>query len=33
LVDDTRFAIDASAFDDVVVEFVAFLLGDERGHI
>src|SRR5580765_8450636 len=33
LVDDARLAIDAGAFDDVVVELVALLLGDERGHI
>jgi len=32
-VDDARFAIDAGAFDDVVVELVAFFLGDERSHI
>jgi len=27
--DDARLAVDAGAFDDVVVELVAFLLGDE----
>jgi hypothetical protein len=29
LVDDAGLAIDAGAFDDVVVELVAFFLGDE----
>jgi len=29
LMDDARLAVDAGAFDDVVVELVAFLLGDE----
>jgi hypothetical protein len=33
LVDDAGLAIDAGAFDDVVVELVAFFLGDEGGHI
>ncbi len=33
LVDDAGLAINAGAFDDVVVELLAFLLGDERGHI
>jgi hypothetical protein len=33
LVDDAGFAIDASAFDDVVVELIALFLGDEGGHI
>src|ERR1039457_4532653 len=28
-----RLAVDACAFDDVVVEMIAFLLGDERCHI
>jgi hypothetical protein len=32
-VDDARLAVDARAFDDVVVELVAFFLGDERGYI
>jgi len=32
-VDDAGLAIDAGAFDDVVVELLAFFLGDERGHI
>lgn len=32
LVDDAGFAVDAGAFDDVVVEGVGFLLGDEGGH-
>jgi hypothetical protein len=31
-VDDAGFAVDAGAFDDVVVEGVGFLLGDEGGH-
>jgi len=31
--DDARLAVDAGAFDDVVVELVAFLLGDEGSHI
>src|ERR1700736_6978513 len=30
--DDARLAIDAGAFDDVVVELIALFLGDERGH-
>jgi hypothetical protein len=30
---DTRLAVDAGTFDDVVVEFVAFPLGDEACHI
>ena len=29
---DAGFAVDARAFDDIVVEFVAFLLGDEGCH-
>jgi hypothetical protein len=29
-VNDARLAVDASALDDVVVELLAFLLGDER---
>jgi len=33
LVDDAGLAIDAGAFDDVIVELVAFFLGDEGGHI
>jgi hypothetical protein len=32
-VDDAGLAVDAGAFDDIVVELVALLLGDERGHI
>jgi hypothetical protein len=32
LVDDAGFAVDAGAFDDVVVEGVGSLLGDEGGH-
>ena len=32
LMDDAGFAFDAGAFDDAVVEGVAFLLGDERGR-
>jgi hypothetical protein len=31
--DDAGFAVDASAFDDVVIELLALLLGDEGGHI
>jgi hypothetical protein len=31
--DDAGLAIDAGAFDDVVVELVALFLSDERGHI
>jgi hypothetical protein len=31
-VNDAGFAVDAGAFDDVVVELVALLLGDEGGH-
>jgi hypothetical protein len=31
-VDDPGLALDAGAFDDVVVELVALLLGDEGGH-
>ena len=31
--DDAGLAVDAGAFDDVVVELVAFLLGDEGRHI
>jgi len=30
--DDAGLAIDAGAFHDVIVELVALLLGDERGH-
>src|ERR1017187_1152540 len=33
LVNNARLAVDACAFDDVVVEMIAFLLGDERCHI
>jgi len=33
LVDDAGLAIDTGAFDDVVVELVAFFLGDEGGNI
>jgi hypothetical protein len=33
LVNNARLAIDASALDDVVIEPLAFLLGDERCHI
>ncbi|MFN8941387.1 MAG: hypothetical protein ACK5ZJ_16775, partial [Acidobacteriota bacterium] len=32
VVDDAGFAVDAGAFDDVVVESVGLLLGDEGGH-
>ena len=32
LVDDAGRAVDAGAFDDVVVELVAFFLGDEGSH-
>ncbi|MFO0283706.1 MAG: hypothetical protein ACK532_17500 [Acidobacteriota bacterium] len=32
LVDDAGFAVDAGAFDDVVVESVGLLLGDEGGR-
>ena len=32
LVDDPGPALDAGAFDDVVVELVAFLLRDKGGH-
>jgi hypothetical protein len=32
LMDDPGFALDASALDDVVVEGVGFLLGDEGSH-
>ena len=32
LMNDTGLAVDAGTFDDVVVEFVAFLLGDEACH-
>ena len=32
LMDDAGFALDAGAFDDVVVEFVALLFGDEAWH-
>jgi hypothetical protein len=31
-VDDAGFAVDAGAFDDVVIEGVGSLLGDEGGH-
>jgi hypothetical protein len=30
--DDAGLAVDAGAFDDVIVEQVGFFLGDERGH-
>src|SRR5271157_1981443 len=33
LVNNARLAVDACALDDVVVEMLAFLLGDERCHI
>jgi hypothetical protein len=33
LVDDPGLAVNAGAFDDVVVELLALLLGDEGGHI
>jgi hypothetical protein len=33
LVDDAGFAVDAGAFDDVVVELVGLLLGDKGRHI
>ncbi len=33
LMHDAWPAVDAGAFDDVVVELVGFLLGDERSHI
>jgi hypothetical protein len=32
LVDDAGLAVDASAFDDIVVELVALFLGDERSY-
>ena len=32
LMNDARFAVDASAFDDIVVELVALFLGDERSY-
>jgi hypothetical protein len=32
-VDDAGLAVDAGALDDIVIELVAFLFGDERGHI
>ena len=32
LVNNARLAVDASAFDDVVVDLLAFLLSDERRH-
>lgn len=32
LMDDAGLAVDAGAFDDVIVERVGFLFGDERGH-
>jgi hypothetical protein len=32
-VDDAGLTVDAGALDDIVVELVAFLLGDERCHI
>jgi len=32
-VDDARFAIDACAFDDIVVELIALLLGDEGSNM
>ena len=32
LVDNPRLAIDAGAFDDIVIKLVAFFLGDERSH-
>jgi hypothetical protein len=33
LMDDAGFAVDASAFDDVVIKLVALFLGDEGRHI
>lgn len=33
LMDDAGLAVDAGALDDVVVELVGFLFGDEGGHI
>ena len=33
LMNDAGLAVDAGAFDDVVIELVAFLLGDEASHI
>jgi len=32
LMDDAGLALDAGTFDDVVVEFIAFFLGDEACH-
>jgi len=32
LMDDAGLTLDAGAFDDVVVELIAFLLCDERRH-
>jgi len=31
--DDAWLAVDAGAFDDIVIELVALFLGDEGGHI
>jgi hypothetical protein len=33
LMDDTGFALDPSAFDDIVVELIGFLLSDQGSHI
>ena len=33
LMDDTGFALNTRAFDDIVVEFVGLLLGDQGSHI
>jgi hypothetical protein len=33
LVDDTGLAVNASALDDIIVELVGLLLGDEGRHI
>src|ERR1700739_2611404 len=33
LLDDTGLAVHTGTFDDVVIELVGFLLGDEGGHI
>ena len=32
LMDDARLAVDAGAFDEVIVEAVAFFLFDQAGH-
>ena len=33
LLDDTGLAVDAGAFDDVVIELIGFLLVDDGSHI